>query len=659
MGKGKANFSRGDHVALLACLAFAWPRLAFPATLPNPPSAPLSSASQTSSSQNDAAADSQPDAAVEFLGNPAGEQKTEDKKSDAPAAADAPAKKSMFSSMRFAPIGLRVSGGVGYSFIRQASGAEPASIQEVLTTNLDVYATSYIWQPWFAKMEGLMRYSNNLTTSSRGGTAASVPNSTVFGDAKLRVFPYSRYPFEASISQSEAFTGYGTGAPNSQTNMLRLSQRYSPRDRKEAYMASLTRTISGGMGLARDREDALDFDASTGRFAKQSHALVGASNRKLGSNGSTSLMNRLVSRHNYTPDSTFSLNGMGNVSFSSAHFQNLTANTGNVQLSTFASWMPKDQPYYLSSSLRGYGFNSSGTAGAAMRRTVDANLSGVYTVNEYLRLDASGNVGMANNNGTRTQTANLGSSQTANVNYPLPSINFGDLRYSRGVSGSFINRNSTTGRHATQTVAVNPQHALSRNMGLMGGLLGLNLNQGLGLSKASHSASRATLTHQGRANWGRTQGQQTSTVTLGITDQRTLAGQKSFFQMVNLQANLNTELDHNSSWNGNLTLQTGRNGNDQVTSPFISSSSASIGYKNRRMFNINRMDFKSDLRMTSKSLMPVLAGTKDQGELSWTNNLTYSLGRLQLSLQGNVTQSQNQTNTLLMFTAYRSFGATR
>lgn len=642
MEKRGASLGQGYGVALWACFAFAWPCLAFPAVLPDP-----------SPAKKDAPADDQPDEVVEFLGSKSGESKSENKEGDA---AD-PEKKGMFSAMRFAPIYIRLGGGVGYSVVRQQSSGSQAVTQEVLSTNLEAYAMSYIWQPWFAKVQGALRYINNVTASSQGGAGGNLPNSSVSGDAALKVFPYSRFPFEASITQNETFTGYGTGAPNAQTNILRLSQRYTPLSYKENYVATLTRTLSGNLSLSKEREDRLDFTANTRRFDKQSHSLTGASYRRKGFGGVVSLVNRLVSIHNYRPDSTFSMNGLANVNYLTVNSPLVATNATSVQLSTFGSWMPKEQPYYLTAAVRGFGANSKSSGASARNRSFNANLGGAYTVNQYLRLDASANVGLVSENGVQKQTGSLGSNQTASINYPFPSINFGDLHYRRNVSANFVNRTSTAGRHAVQTVSVSPSHSLGRNLNWMGGALGLDVSQGVGITKVSRLPGTLSLTHQGRVGWNHAEGTQVSTISLGASDQRTLVGNKTFFQLINLQAVLNTDLDRNSSWNGNLTMQTARNGGEQLTSPFTSSSSASLGYVNRRMFNINRMNFRSDLRMTSESLLPVLASPKDKGKFAWTNKFTYELGRLQLSMQADVGHEQNQTTTTILFSAFRAFGS--
>lgn len=670
MGKVKANLSRGRVVAVLACLACAWSSLAFPATLQNSsvPAAATTATSATTAVATTPAApatskaemglDSQPGSAVEFLGKAADGGKGDGGKNDGTDGAVPAEKKSFFSSLRFAPVRVRVGGGVGYTFVRQAIGNTKPTITESLTANLDVYAITYIWKPWFATVEGIGRYTNNLNSTSRGD--ASPPNSTLFGSGSVKLFPYSRFPFEASLSQGESYTGYGLGPPDSQNTMLRLTQRYTPRERKESYVAVYMRNLSGGRGLARDREDDLSFDVSSSRFDKQQHSLQATTNRRVSSNQSILLSDRMVSRHNYQPDSTFTVNGMSNLSYIKALSTRGSATSStNLQLTSFGSWQPKERPYSLSASVRGYG-NLTGASGALTTkvRSVNGTLGGVYAVNQYVNLDATANASVVEQNGERTKTANLAGNQAARINYPLPSINFGDLRYTRGVSASVVNRTNTTGRHSTQSATVSPSHALSRYMGLMGGRLSLSLNQALGLSQASRSPGSATLTHQGRANWTGLLAKQISTVAAGLTDQHTLTGNKNFFQMINLQATLSGELDRNASWNGNFTMQTSRSGDALSASPFSSSSSIGLGYVNQRMFNINRLSYRSDIRTSSQELLPILVATpKKQGEISWTNNFSYKIGRLQLGLQADVTKVQNEINTMIMFTAFRTFGS--
>lgn len=666
MGKVKAYLSRGYAVAALACLACAWPRPSFPAGLASPSPLTPSTTTPSTTSTGDPALDSEPDAAVDFSGKAPVEVKPESKNAEG-AATESPDKKSIFSSLHLAPIRFMVGGSVGYMISRQTSGSQPAVVQQGLNTGVNVMASSYIWQPWMATVNGAASYMNSLLISSAGGSGSGVPNSSVSGNAELRIFPYSRYPFAAGVSQGESYTGYGIGAPNTQNTVFKLSQSYTPWHRVEQYAAGLTRQINGGLGLPKSREDALDFRASTMRFSKQNHSVDGASSLLHLPLTGTILNNRLVSSHSYTPDSSLALNANGNANYTNAHVGQSVTKNALLQLSGFASWRPAGAPYYVVSAIRGLGMNASAEKGQApanrnTSRAVFTNASAVYTVNRYINLNASANYATQDSNGKRTQSGSFASNQAASYSYPLPSINFGDLRYSRSIGGSFTNRNSTQpGVHTVQALSVNPSHQLTRRMGWMGGSLGLGINQSLGMSKASRSPESASLSHSGSANWNHSAGTRTSMVSLSGSDMRTLLGEQTASQMINLQAGLNMELDHNSTLSGNLTMQTARSGKVQAMSPFVSSSSANLSYQNQRMFNISRMNFKSDLRMSSKSLMPVpqLAGAKTEPALYWTNSLNYSLGRLQMHLQGDLAQVQNAVSTTIMFSVTRSFGGGR
>lgn len=663
MGKVKANLSRGYAVAVLACLACAWSRPSFAASPSNPsPTTPLT-ATSSATNQSDPALDSEPDPAVEFSEKAPAEEKSEGKKTEAAVVTDSPDKKSIFPSFRLAPIRLSIGGSVGYSISRQTSGTMPAVMQQGLNTTLNVLASSYIWQPWMATVNGGINYANSLSGSSGNLGGLGMPNSSVNGNAELRVFPYSRYPFAASFSQGESFTGYGIGAPNTQNTRFKLDQTYTPWHRKDQYAVSLTRLINGGLNLPKSREDTLDFRASTTRYAKQSHSVDGSSSLLHLPLTGTVLNNRLVSSHSYTPDSSISFSGGSNANYTNTHVAQTVSNIALLQLNGFASWRPEGAPYYLVSAIRGLGMNSSSDSGQApskriTNRGVFTNVSGVYTINRYINLSASANYSTQDNNGTRTQSGSLASNQNANVNYPLPSINFGDLHYSRGVSGSFSNRSSTqAGRHATQTMSVSPRHSLGRSLDWMGAKVALNLGQSVAIGKTSRAPETAAISHVGSVNLSHSAGKKVSTLSMSASDSRALMGVKTASQMINLQAGLDIEVNHNSSWTGNLTMQAARSSDGQMMSPFISSSSANLGYRNQRMFNIPRMIFKSDLRMASKSLMPVLANTQAEPTLYWANNLTYNLGRMQMRLEGDLSQVQNVTSTLIMFTVTRSFGA--
>ena len=235
-------------------------------------------------------------------------------------------------------------------------------------------------------------------------------------------------------------------------------------------------------------------------------------------------------------------------------------------------------------------------------------------------------------------------------------------------------------------------HSLSRTIRLAGGsTVGMDLSQGVSLNAAQQTASlnppaTKQLTHSGSLSWDLSQGTGAAYLRLSASDSRSLDGPKDFYQMINFQASSNLPTGSNSSWNGNLTVQSVRQGRDPLPASvastaasstqarnqdFATNSSGSVSYQNQRVFGVRRLRFSSDLRLNGQSLLPIFGSSKSQELAAWENRLEYAIGRTQLRLNfmiasigipqitiGSPTEAERvrKVNRSIMFSVSRSFG---
>jgi len=232
--------------------------------------------------------------------------------------------------------------------------------------------------------------------------------------------------------------------------------------------------------------------------------------------------------------------------------------------------------------------------------------------------------------------------------------------------------------------------SLSRSIRLTGGsTIGVDVSQGVSLiagQKTTSADPPATkqISHSGSLSWDLSQETGAPVFRLSASDSRSLDGRKDFYQMINFQASSNLPTGPNSSWNGNLTIQSTRQGRDPLPAPavgspnesttnrdFVTNSSGSLTYQNQRMFGVRRLRFTSDLRLNGPSLLPIFGSSQSQELAAWENRLEYAIGRTQLRLNflissngtpqitiGLPTEAERvrKMNRSIMFTVSRSFG---
>ncbi|HEX6828351.1 MAG TPA: hypothetical protein VF104_05175, partial [Burkholderiales bacterium] len=143
---------------------------------------------------------------------------------------------------------LRWSGLVGTDFFVDKSEFVDARTFNAYTTLLGT-ADTYLWQPWFAQIQanlGLSAYYNRSTNRNTGGPEGGNPEQYSFGwsgGARIGVFPFSRFPFEAYLDKSDVRT-YANLFDQSQDNLrMGVRQRYQTQRGDQNYGFSWDRSI--------------------------------------------------------------------------------------------------------------------------------------------------------------------------------------------------------------------------------------------------------------------------------------------------------------------------------------------------------------------------------------------------------------------------------
>lgn len=582
-------------------------------------------------------------------------------------------------------------------------------MQKGVVTTVNAATETWIWQPWFAQVKGLLGVTSSSNSMKRTEVEFSENNgnkSVVWtGNGQLSVLPQTRFPFEAHFDKADSTVSNDIAAGASyNSNRFGFTQHYL-RQEGDAMMG-WERTEQNAEASGHDRQDSLQLMLShsiennrlqfNGNHAFNKHDMTGES----------TVQNNLSLQHSFSPLGTVSVESMVNVSRSGYHLQQGESSTQLNQVNSLAFWRPEERPMTVTAGIRALtlaadttGFGLAGATSSARIRSANANVGMTYDLTKFMHLNAAANA----NQNTSTNSKTTTSSEMAGLTYQPDPIPLAGFQYNWTTSGTVQNR--TGGQDSGRQLTLQLSHSLSRSF-KTGEESNLSIEASQGISAGFRNGGNGAtnggidgstpkmLTHSGSIGWNMSGEGGSAMVRFSASDSRALGGNQEFFQMFNMQAYSNLPTGAYSSWNGNLTIQAVRQGsaiqlgsldpntldpnspfNPANQRSFVITSNGSLTYQNQRAFGVRRLRFTSDVRLNSQALLPLLAGPKDQETAAWENRFDYIIGRTQLRMSilyartkglnvirrvdetGHViAESGTRTNKSIMFTATRSFG---
>ena len=593
------------------------------------------------------------------------------------------------SSWRFPPV--RIGGMVTYG-IRRDSFEEQQRMQTGLTATLNARTNTFIWQPWFAQVNGNLGLSLSRDNSDDNITSSRSQSVFVTGSGQLSLLPLSKYPFEAHFQRNDSRVSSDLALANGYKSQgYGFMQRYF-RPEGESTL-SWDRDTQTSVDAGTDRQDSLQLRIA---HRLEQHRLQLAGDRSTNTHELTDehvVQSNLSLQHSYTPGPAVSVESLANASRSDYRLLQGDNDSRLLQFSSNAFWRPTDRAMTVNGGVRVFALDTNSTgllvSNATVARVINTNANvGVnYEFNRFTRINAGANVNLADNNGAKSTSTN----QTLGATYQPDAIELGSFRYNWSTSGNVSNQTGGEQNGGIQ-MTLQLSHNLGRSVRLSGGsTVAVDGSQSLSVSSGSSFAgseaeSTKQLTHNGSISWDLSQESGAALLRLNASDTRALDGNKEFFQIINFQASSNLPASLYSSWSGNLTAQAVRQGkntlsgnanpfNTQTNSGtdggFLTSSSGSISYQNQRLFGVRRLRFLSDLRLNGQSLLPIFSSTKERETAAWENRFDYSIGRTVLRMNVVISRSgalqssadpaagvQNVTkvNKSIMFSITRSFG---
>ena len=525
-----------------------------------------------------------------------------------------------------------------------------------LGTSTTFTLRSYLWQPWFANLGATLSLSQVQNFAAQDSDVL-----VTSGEGRVQVFPRSRFPFAAFVGVTDSraeFESEFVEQRSIRRTRFGVVQQYRPRSGQSHYIARLERAIEDGNNDdLQEVSDRLNLDASYSLTHQNIEASLSLENTRR-ENPNLDFRDLVATlRHSYRPDSELSLESFASFTDVLTETPDTELHTTSGTLTSFGVWRPQDRPLTVTTNARANFNTTSGDSGGASSHSSGLSVSANYDITRALRVSGSLSGSLSSGAGSAS------TSQSVTLSYnPDPTTLF-DYNYNWFTSTSASN---TFGGSAESSRALSSVigHAVSKAVPfkwLSGFGLTTNANQSLSSVLDDSSGLQLNLNHGGSAVLGRTTTDSTTRLRLTVQDSRTLfdsdddSGASNFVQSVSLQASHDRTMGRHSTFGASSTMSFTRQGFDDRTSSFPSSS-LDLNYRHSRAFGINRLRFRSQLSLDSDTLTFVGTGDDDRRDITWTNQFDYSIGRIDLRLKGSVTDRNGNLNTIVFFTLSRRFG---
>jgi len=557
---------------------------------------------------------------------------------------------------------VRVWGELGSTYRVRESGADHSRDSNLLNSGT-IRASSYVWRPWFALLNG------GLSLSAEDNDPEDQPSSTdefVTGDVRFSLFPTSRFPFSAYYIESRNQFDNDTLASDTKTTEYGISQMYRSLNGRHNYAAEFETDA---------RENSGQLDSNQSEFVAES-LLLSAGNR-LGNNyfdtdikletvdntttNEQANTQSITLDHGYGDASNFSLDNLLSTSTVEIDSIDSSSEVEISQLSSFLFWRPKELTNLrLTGSLRlTEADDSEQRTGNVMFEPVEteittANLNQglIYEYTDNLQFSESINVNSVESEGEILTT--ISESLSTRYSADRSSTALGDYGWFAGTS--YINLHGDA--ESESSLDNQFSQSLLNDYSVEGGYqLRTNLTQSFNYLYESRREDEKSIDHSYSVTWSNSAIRNQNLIRLIISDSRSLNRDGDFFQLVNFQYTGSIRFSRYAQFSGNLTLQqsnqeSGRRRSEET------SANGQLAYRHSRAFQVPELIFLSELRLgkSQSDTERFVDGPDPDTEVSLENSLIYRIGRLKVGLDLDFIRRGDAYDKLFKFELTRSFG---
>jgi len=557
---------------------------------------------------------------------------------------------------------VRVWGELSSTYRVRESGTDHSKNTNLLNSGT-ISASSYVWRPWFALVNG------SLSLSVEDTDIEDQPSSTnefATGDIHFSLFPSSRFPFSAYYIESRNQFDNDTFGSDVTNTEYGVSQLYRSVDGRHDYRAEYE---------TDKQENNRQEDNAQSEFISES-LLLSVGNRlgrhsidtdvKLDTVDNTTTDEQVSTKsitldHNYGDASNFSLDNLLSNSTVELDLVDSNDELDTSQLSSFLFWRPRNKrDLRLTGSLRlSETDNRKQPANVTLLEPVEietstANLNQglIYEYTDNLQFSESINVNSVESEG-ETQTI---ISEALSVRYSADRATtaLGDYGWFAGTSYRNLHGDAESEKSLDSQLSQSLHNDYSDEGNYQ---LRTNLTQSLNYDYESEREDEKSIDHSYSVTWSSSAIKNQNLIRFFISDSRNLNREGDVFQLVNFQYTGSMRYSRYSQLNGNLTLQqtnqeSGRQKSEQTT------SNGRLVYLHNRAFQVSGLSFLSELRLSQSQSDAdrLFDGHNSDTEVSLENSLLYRIGRLEVELNIDFIKVGDEYDRLFKFELTRSFG---
>jgi hypothetical protein len=553
---------------------------------------------------------------------------------------------------------VRIWGDLSSTYRERESGDSDATLRNLRNTGT-INASSYIWRPWFALINGSLSLSLDETDTSGQET---VKDEYSTGDVQFDLFPTSRFPFRAYLIESRNEIDNRSFDQIVKSTEYGFSQQYRNEDGTGNYLADYENNEQDRGGQEKFQSESLLLSASN-RFALHdldTDIKLDTVDNTITSEEASAYL--LTLDHSYGQATNFTVDNLLSTSRIETDLFESGSEVDVKQLSSLLSWhLLENKDLRLTGSLR-----VAETETFDVRKIVQAdqefetvdsnaiNLSQglIYEYTDNLRLSQSINLNEIETNNRTTSNTGL----SLGLSYASDNVVTGLGDYAWSFSSTY---SRLSGDVESQEALGNQfGHSLSNNYSTDGGYqLRTELTQSLNYDYKDEDPDNKRIDHSYSATWSSSAINNQNLIRLFISDSRELNRDNDYFQLVNLQYSGSNRLSRYSQLSGNTSLQYTnqrfeRKRSEQTT------SNGQINYRRNRLFQVLGLSFESELQLSERQTKAErLARDPDEDtQASWENSLLYRIGRLETRIDIDVIKVGNEYDRLFKIMLKRSFG---
>ena len=585
------------------------------------------------------------------------------------------------SSLPSAPIAPpAASGSVGTSVIsrKPAEGESELILQSVGDVNLD----SYVWQPWFATLNGGLGFAYERRAGREGNEGDAVRFS---GDMSLSVLPQSRFPTNLSYSRVDnRVSGQFLGSNFVQN---RLSATTT---------SILTPTFRTNLGAAfdwsdqnklGDRNSRRFFGGATKTFGENFAGVTAiTANIDLANSKFDSIVEGNLSEDTLTanlaiqarPTETFRNQLLLTYVRDDEISRIIKADRTTMQAADNFDWSPTSGAFdvdgFIRARLERVDF-ADATINAVQRNDQLFAVTNVkIPVNERLSVRVGVRGGFDGNEGGdarfpgRPDLDRKFAALNGAVNYYSRQRNFGRYEWRWGARAA-----GETGWANQDNVLRKPSGALNQTLERALDLFGegssrISFTQEIGfdagaVDRDQHDDTVFTpvATHGLSFTHSRAGASASTAFTFSMRDLREFAGEKNSLQTAQVQFNRRQLIDARRSLTGILTGNVLRRTLNGETDAFVTATGRLV-YAHRSLFDVLNLDFRSELAVNIFELdelfsdNPAPTISEDIQHHEWRNILSYRIGKIAVVGEASGFYEDEGFGNLFMLRLRRDFG---